>query len=186
MWNLREEGDYGAELKSFTGYGDRRLHGLTGALAKPKPVQLSLWSPAQIVPEDQSISGVRLSLIYGVNADVSGLDLGLVTKTTGNQVGASWAFVHLNEGDFLGYQDGLVNRVRGDFLGWKSGFVNLTGGKFSGLQTGFVNQAGVLHGVQLGIWNSASSLDGALQIGILNFNKSGKPHGFLPIVNWSF
>ena len=158
----------------------------SGAVAKPKPVQLSLWSPAQIVPEDQSISGVRLSLIYGVNADVSGLDLGLVTKTTGNQVGASWAFVHLNEGDFLGYQDGLVNRVRGDFLGWKSGFVNLTGGKFSGLQTGFVNQAGVLHGVQLGIWNSASSLDGALQMGILNFNKSGKPHGFLPIVNWSF
>ena len=93
----------------------------SGALAKPKPVQLSLWSPAQIVPEDQSISGVRLSLIYGGNADVSGLDLGLVSKTTGNQVGASWAFVHLHEGDFLGYQDGLVNRVRGDFMGWQSG-----------------------------------------------------------------
>jgi hypothetical protein len=39
--------------------------------------------------------------------------------------------------------------------------------------------------LQIGLWNSAQDLDG-LQIGLINLIRSGKPRGFLPIVNWSF
>jgi|GEM_PF-5988853 hypothetical protein len=41
----------------------------TSAVAD-SPVQLSLWSPVQIVGVDQSVKGLRLALIYGENADV--------------------------------------------------------------------------------------------------------------------
>jgi hypothetical protein len=42
--------------------------------ASEKPIQLSLFSPIQLVPEDNAISGVRLSLLYGRNTYVTGLD----------------------------------------------------------------------------------------------------------------
>lgn len=52
------------------------------AFAQNKPVQLALVTPIQIFPEDNSITGVRLNLLYGRNASVTGLDLGLVNHTT--------------------------------------------------------------------------------------------------------
>ena len=42
-----------------------------------------------------------------------------------------------------------------------------------------------MSGLQYGFWNTIEDLYG-LQIGLLNFNKSGDPIGFLPIVNFSF
>ena len=54
-----------------------------------------------------------------------------------------------------------------------------------GIQSGWVNCAGDMKGVQFGIWNDAGTLYG-LQLGLLNFNKSGKPIGFLPIINFAF
>jgi len=55
-------------------------------IAQEKPVQLSLVTPIQIVPEDQSLKGFRFNLLYGKNASVSGLDIGLVNRTTEKQV----------------------------------------------------------------------------------------------------
>lgn len=137
--------------------------------AEEKPVQIALFEPVQIFPASTSIKGVRISL-YGVNQDLTGLDWGLVNRL---------------HGDMTGYQLGLVNLVGGDSHGWQKGFANITEGRATGLQSGFFNKAGQVHGVQLGIWNQAGTLEG-LQIGLLNFNESGTPHGFLPIVNYSF
>ena len=67
----------------------------------------------------------------------------------------------------------------------RQGIVNVTEGRFSGLQSGWFNKAGDFHGLQLGLWNTVQDLDG-LQIGLVNLIRSGKPRGFLPIVNWNF
>jgi hypothetical protein len=47
-------------------------------LLRKKPIQLALFNPVQIAPEESSIIGVRLSLLYGKNANMNGLQLGLI------------------------------------------------------------------------------------------------------------
>ena len=49
------------------------------------PIQLALFNPIQIVPEGESVNGIRLNLIYTKNANVTGFDMGLVNQTTGSQ-----------------------------------------------------------------------------------------------------
>ncbi len=140
-------------------------------LAQDKPIQLSLFAPIQIFPEDNSISGVRLSLIYGRNASVTGLDWGLVNHTTtGLSKGVQFGFVSLVDSDFVGWQDNTVNVVKGNF---------------EGFQSGFVNYANYAHGFQLGFVNYAASMKG-LQIGIVNIIGQGGAFPVFPIVNWSF
>lgn len=140
-------------------------------LAQEKPIQLSLVSPIQIVPPDQAIAGVRLSLLYGENTYVSGLDWGLVS--------------HCTSGMSKGVQFGLVGVVDEDFMGWQNNVVNLTQRDFEGFQWGLVNYAGHANGFQLGIVNYAVTMKG-LQIGIVNIIKQGGQFPVFPIVNWSF
>ena len=54
----------------------------TPVLAKNRPIQLALVTPIQIFPESDSITGIRLNLLYGRNASVTGLDVGLVNHTS--------------------------------------------------------------------------------------------------------
>ena len=98
---------------------------IPSAMAKDRPIQLALFAPIQLFPESNSITGIRLSLIYGKNTSVTGLDWGLVNHTT--------------SGRSLGVQFGLVGLADADFVGWKDNFVNIVKGDFEGLQTGFVN-----------------------------------------------
>ena len=140
-------------------------------LAQEKPIQLSLFSPIQLVPEDDAISGVRLSLLYGRNKYVSGLDWGLVSHST--------------SGRSVGVQFGGVGLVEADFMGWQSNVVNITEGNFEGFQWGVVNYAGHASGFQLGLVNYAASMKG-LQIGLVNIIKQGGQFPVFPIVNWSF
>jgi hypothetical protein len=140
----------------------------TPAVAQDKPIQLSLFSPVQIVPENESIAGFRLSLLYGRNANMSGFDWGLVTSTTGNFTGVQW---------------GLVGMVEGDFEGWQHNLVSITNGNFKGLQVGFYNQSNFVNGLQFGLFNSAGSMKG-IQLGLLNFIKKDGFMPFFPIVNW--
>ncbi len=140
-------------------------------LAQDKPIQLSLFAPIQIFPEENSISGVRLSLIYGRNASVTGLDWGLVNHTTtGLSKGVQFGFVSLVDSDFVGWQDNTVNVVKGNF---------------EGFQSGFVNYANYAHGLQLGFVNYAASMK-RLQIGLVNIIGRGGMFPVFPIVNWSF
>jgi hypothetical protein len=121
--------------------------------AQGNPVQLALFNPVQIVPEGNSIEGLRISLIYGKNRNVTGFDWGLVSTTTGNQVGIQWGGVGYNEGDFKGWQYNFVSYTKGNFLGLQSGFVSYNGGKVNGLQFSVFNYAATLNGVQLGLIN---------------------------------
>jgi hypothetical protein len=140
-------------------------------LAQQKPIQLSLFSPIQLVNEENAISVVRLSLLYGRNAHVTGLDWGLVSHST--------------SGTSKGVQFGLVGLVDADFVGFQSTAVNITKGNFEGFQWGVVNYAGHASGFQLGFVNYAMSMKG-LQIGLVNIIRQGGQFPVFPIVNWSF
>ena len=122
-------------------------------LAQEKPIQLALFNPVQIAPEESSITGLRLSLLYGKNANMSGIDLGLANITTGDQLGVQWGVVGYNEGNFNGWQDNLVSITKGNFVGLQSGAVTYNASKMNGLQIAVVNYAATLHGLQLGLIN---------------------------------
>lgn len=151
--------------------------------AETRPVQLSLFNPAQVFPEKTSIEGVRLNLIYGKNANVSGLDWGLVNHTTGG--GTAWQAGGLGmvEGDFIGFQDNIINITGGKFTGVQLGAFNQSGSGH-GLAVGWVNVSKNMRGVQLGLVNVTETMHG-LQIGLGNVIQKGKMP-FLPIVNWSY
>lgn len=139
--------------------------------AGEKFIQLSLFSPIQIHPESEIISGFRFNLLYGRQATVTGLDLGLVNHTTtGTSKGVKW---------------GVVNYDDANFVGLQHGFVNITMKDFEGFQWGFVNYARKANGFQLGLVNYAYTLHG-LQIGLVNIIKQGGQFPVFPIVNWSF
>ena len=140
-------------------------------LAQQSPIQLSLFSPIQIVSEENAVSGIRLSLLYGRNSYVSGLDWGLVSHSTSDMS--------------KGVQFGVVGLVDADFTGWQNTVVNITKGNFEGFQWGVVNYAGHASGFQLGLVNYALSMRG-LQIGLVNIIKQGGQFPVFPIVNWSF
>jgi hypothetical protein len=139
--------------------------------AEDRPIQLSLVSPIQIFPEDYSITGVRLSLIYGRNTSVTGLDWGLVNHTTA--------------GTTTGIQFGLVGLADADFVGWQDNGVNVVKGNFKGLQWGAVNYANYANGIQIALVNYSVSMNG-LQLGLVNIIKQGGMFPVFPIVNWSF
>jgi len=141
------------------------------AMAEEKPIQLSLFSPVQLLSEETAVAGVRLSLLYGKNAYVTGFDWGLVSHST--------------SGESKGVQFGLVGLVDVDFIGWQNTAVNITKGNFEGFQWGLVNYAGHANGFQLGFVNYAVSMRG-LQIGLVNIIKQGGQFPVFPIVNWSF
>jgi hypothetical protein len=146
------------------------------------PISVGLFPPAQIVPEDESVRGVRLSLIYGKNVDVSGLDLGLANHTTRNFLGAQFGAVGISDGDVEGWQSNWVNVTRGQMQGLQDGVVSITetgrGVQFSGY-----NQAQNFRGLQLGIVNYAGYLSG-IQIGLINIIRDNGQFPVFPIVNW--
>lgn len=117
------------------------------------PIQLSLFNPIQIVPESESVNGIRLNLIYTKNANVTGFDMGLVNQTTGSQLGVQWGGVNITDGGFTGWQSALVNISRGNFVGLQTSWLNYHGGHFNGLQFSIVNYAATLKGLQLGLIN---------------------------------
>ena len=151
-----------------------------------RPFQLALFNPVQIRPEDDGITILRLSLLYGKNTYVKGLDLGLVNHTTsGTTKGWQLGVVGYNEGEFVGWQDNYVNVTEGRFLGLQSGIFNSAAGG-EGVQLGGVNVSGArFSGLQFSFVNIADDLYG-IQLGLVNIIKSKESLPFLPIVNWKF
>ncbi len=131
-------------------------------MAQENPVQLSLINTIQLVPENQSISAIRLAL-YGKNTNTRYMDLGVVTQnTSGMSKGVQFSFV--------GIQD--------DFTGWQSGAIlNYSNGEVKGLMTGAFNYSSHFVGVQFGLINFTDTAEG-IQIGMINFIKQG---GFFPV-----
>ncbi len=143
----------------------------TPVQAKNRPIQIALFTPLQIFPEEDAIAGIRFNLIYGRNVSITGLDLGLVNHTT--------------TGKSTGIQFGIVNLVDSDFSGWQDSWVNVTKGKFEGFQSGIVNHSKNMRGFQLGLVNYAEIMKG-LQVGLVNIIRQGGAFPVFPIVNWSF
>lgn len=152
-----------------------------------KPVQLALLNPVQLVPEAESISGVRLNLLYTVNADVTGLDLGLgINRTTGTYKGVQFGLANWNEMDSTGLQVGLVNRIAGRAIGVQYGMVNVVEGDLSGVQWGFVNWAqGYMHGAQYGAVNISKAESVGIDIGLVNYNEGSFTGFMLGFVNYT-
>lgn len=152
-----------------------------------KGLQLSLFSPYQTVPAEDSITGVRLGIFYTVNRDVTGFSLTIigVNRTTNNGEGIELGLANFVDGDFRGMQWGLVNYTGNNFTGFQDGWVNIVNGECAGTQWGLFNYAASMKGFQLGLINWTKSLNG-VQIGLGNYNGNKKPFEFLPIVNWSF
>lgn len=157
----------------------------TPLVAQVKPIQIALFTPVQIVPENESVGVLRLNFIYSVNRSVSYADLGLVNVTTGGaSEGVQWAFVAINKGSFTGWQNSAIAVTQGDFQGLQSGwFTSARVGK--GVQWGLVNTAQHWRGLQVGLVNYTRNLYG-LQIGLINIIATGGVAPVLPIVNWSF
>ena len=151
------------------------------------PVQLSLYAPVQIAPEDCDVNGVRIALIYGVNRHLHGADVGLWNVLTGNHYGVQ-----------IG---GLVAKRGGEAYGVNiAGLVNITDGDDAGVSlAGIYNSAGGIHGVQLAgcharakkitgiqfsLFNYCEDLYG-VQLGLLNYCPGGSIP-FMLLINAKF
>jgi hypothetical protein len=163
---------------------------LAGAAAAPlvaqeKPIQIALFTPVQLVPENQGVGVLRLNLIYSANRSVQYVDLGFVNVTTGGaSQGVQWAFVAINKGSFTGWQAAGAAVTQGKFTGLQSGwFTSARQGE--GVQWGLVNTAASWNGLQFGLVNYTQRLHG-VQIGLINIIKQGGQFPVFPIVNWSF
>jgi len=162
---------------------------LAGALAAPlaaqQPIQIALFTPVQIVPQDQSVGVIRINFLYSVNRSVQYVDLGFVNVTSGGaSQGVQWAAVSINKGSFTGWQGGPVAVTQGQFRGLQSGwFTSARQGE--GVQWGLVNTAEYWNGLQFGLINYTQRLHG-VQIGFINIIRQGGQFPVFPIVNWSF
>ena len=126
-------------------------------------VQLAAWNPAQILPEQRSVHGLRLDFLYGCNQEMYGLDLGLGLNRCRNLAGLEIGGINCVGGDINGVQAGIINYT--EFR------LNQTGNKITGLQLGVVNAMSdtALRGLQLGVWDSARNING-IQFGAMNCN----------------
>ena len=167
-----------------------------------KPLQLAVFNPIQLVPEDESIKGLRLSLFYTLNKDVTGLSLVWlgVNRATGDVRGVELGLGNWVEGSSYGLQGGLVNYTGDRCVGVQYGAANVVGGDFTGLQWGFVNWTeGFMHGMQAGIGNISKGPSVGMDWGLVNYseksfkgfqggliNYAGEMHGLqLGLVNYT-
>jgi hypothetical protein len=136
-----------------------------------RPFQLALVAPAQLVPADETIHGLRLNLIYGSNNNVVGVDIGVAHET---------------KGDFSGVGFGLVSFVHGEGRGLQFNGIYTDAAKgMTGLQMGIFNHSASMHGLQIGLVNIADDMTG-IQIGLWNEIKNKEALTVLPLFNACF
>jgi hypothetical protein len=150
------------------------------AAGETKPVQLAVFDPVQLVPKEESIGGVRLSLFYTVNKDVTGFSLVWlgVNRATGDVAGLEIGLGNWVEGAVYGGQIGIVNHAGRRAVGMQYGMANVVEGDFTGLQWGLVNWTeGYMHGCQYGLLNVSKGDSCGAEIGLVNYN-DGSFKGF--------
>ena len=165
------------------------------------PVGLYLLPNIGFPKENWDVGPVRINVVSGRNRDVYGIDVGLVGNMVAEEftgVQAAGLFNRIDHSDGALQLAGVLNRVEGGFTGLQASAVNAVDGDLEGLQIGLYNRASVLDGMQigfanivdsgsglqLGIVNSARELDG-LQIGLVNVIRDSTVP-FFPIVNFAF
>lgn len=139
-----------------------------------QPLQLAVFNPIQLVPEQDSVAGLRLSLLYTVNKDVTGLSFVLlgVNRATGDVKGVEMGLGNLVEGDMFGGQLGLLNYAKKRTVGLQYGAVNIAKGDFTGVQWGMVNWTEkFMHGVQGGFVNISKGESVGADLGLVNYSE---------------
>jgi hypothetical protein len=158
----------------------------TSARAQENPFQIALLGPPlQLVSDAESINGVRINLLYGVNRNVAGFDLGVINRIDQDLAGIQLGLVGFTDRHGKWWQANAINFTRENFTGAQTGLVNLSGSG-EGLQLGpLFNRTGEFSGLQMGLVNVADDLYG-IQVGLLNIIRSKERFPFFPIVNWKF
>jgi hypothetical protein len=166
--------------------------GFCSACTKPlpngwTPFQLAFFNPAQVFGEETDVRGVRVSAIYGNNAEITGIDIGgigLSDSMTGLQVNMAYS----EAANLDGVQISSINKIDERVRGVQLGGVISHADEVIGLQIAPVhNLAETVKGVQIGgMINETEELTG-VQIGIVNFNWS-RPFPFqcLPFISIGF
>jgi hypothetical protein len=153
-----------------------------------KFLQLAIFNPCQLIPENESIKGVSLDLIYVANRDVTGFSYTFfgVNKATGDVKGVEWGLGNWVEGSVNGWQAGFLNRAGTRFVGFQEGVLNITKGDLTGVQLGPINWAeGFVHGAQAGLFNYSTGRFIGLQGGAVNVSKGEFSGAALGIVNYA-
>lgn len=175
------------------------------------PLSVSIAPPLQFPSEEFSITGARLSFLWGHHRDLYGIDLGLLgnvtdqeftgialsgvfnyTKGTTTILGlqlAGLANINSNKTNIYGLQMALginSNSTNTTVVGVQAALLgNLS--PFTdiyGLQLGLYNKALNVYGLQIGLVNVTSNLHG-VQIGLINFNTKGR-FAVSPLLNIGF
>ncbi|MBR1836618.1 MAG: hypothetical protein IJ783_04965, partial [Kiritimatiellae bacterium] len=137
----------------------------------PFPVGFAVFDPVQFPDAETDVSGFRLSLFYGRNADVMGLDVGgLVSIADGDVFGLELSGLVNSAGSSSGSLQiaGIANNCYEDFCGLQiAGIANKAGGDVEGGQIGCFNMAADMDGLQIGVYNKSAKTAG-LQIGVVN------------------
>lgn len=183
---------------------------VTPADAALSPLSVSIVPPVQFPPANFSVTGARLSALYGRHRDLYGIDVGVLGNITeqrfvGIAVAGLFNMTH-GETTALGLQlAGIANvntqktavyGVQAALMSnWNEAESKLLGLQFSvanvspnmsiyGFQAGLYNKARSVYGVQIGLINVANDLHG-IQIGLVNFNTTGT-FSVSPILNVGF
>jgi len=159
------------------------------------PMQVALWNPVQVVPDDWDVWGLGMNLFYGKNREVIGMDVGMVNSTTGFE-GLQFGIVNVVDGISIspssvsystsrGMEIGSINLLGGDFDGVQISAIGNFACRVRGIQASFVvNHADDMKGLQIGAVNYATTMTG-VQIGIINIIDES-PVSFLPLINAHF
>jgi hypothetical protein len=111
------------------------------------PLQLSLWEPVQLFPEDFDVYGIRLNLAYGSNKSVAGLDAGLVNVAALGQNGVALGLVNISDHS-SGINAGGMNYTT-RLAGGQFGLLNTAQDAVSGCQIGgLMNLSDQVRGMQ--------------------------------------
>ena len=169
-------------------------------------VRLSL-----IYGECQDFSGLDLGIINNTRGEFKGLAIGGLNMSDKRLCGGQLGLVNFNNSPVIdwgersvGAQIGLWNYAD-SFCGFQYGAVNISDGSFTGLQQSFINVANEMtgaqigydiifgvniaeevRGCQIGLVNYAESVEGGLQIGLVNIIRKNGWAPALPIVNSHF
>lgn len=174
------------------------------------PLSVAIAPPVQFPPADYSVTGVRLSALWGKHRDLYGLDVGVLGNITEQDfvgIGVSGIFnntrgsttilgaqiagatnINTNKTRVFGVQAALganFNSAESSVFGVQVAIANLSSHtKVYGFQVGIYNEAQDVYGFQIGLINRAKSVHG-LQIGLMNFNQTGL-FVVSPIINFGF
>ncbi|WP_413294228.1 LA_2272 family surface repeat-containing protein [Bdellovibrio sp. HCB185ZH] len=182
----------------------------SASFAAVTPISVSIAPPVQFPPQDFSITGIRLSALWGHHRDVYGLDFGVLGNITDQDfvgIGIAGGFnatygstniiglqlaglgnYNQQKTNVVGLQAAIISNINvaeSNVYGVQLAVTNLSNStSVYGAQLGIYNRAKSVYGIQLGLVNITDNLHG-LQIGLVNFNHTGV-FKVSPILNVGF